>query len=48
MKGLLPYNNLVDRLVEKIGVLQSDLANISRQWDQKNDIIKNLENENEK
>ncbi|EPF10534.1 hypothetical protein ICA_03045 [Bacillus cereus BAG1O-3] len=48
IKDLLPYNNLVDRLVEKIEFLQSDLTNISRQLNEKSDIIKNLKNENEK
>ncbi|MED0962374.1 hypothetical protein [Bacillus paramycoides] len=48
IKNLLPYSHLVDRLVEKIEVLQSDLANISRHLNEKSDIIKNLENENEK
>ncbi|MRB34650.1 hypothetical protein GH861_15895 [Bacillus thuringiensis] len=38
----------MDRLVEKIEVLQSGLEDISRKLDQKNDIIKNLKNENEK
>ncbi|PEF73178.1 hypothetical protein CON94_22610 [Bacillus pseudomycoides] len=38
----------MDRLVEKIEVLQSNLADISRQLNQKNDIIKDLGNENEK
>ncbi|HDR4910874.1 hypothetical protein CN618_10125 [Bacillus wiedmannii] len=38
----------MDRLVEKIEVLQSKLADISRQLDQKSDIIKDLENENER
>ncbi|WP_257132049.1 hypothetical protein [Bacillus wiedmannii] len=48
IKDLLPYSHLVDRLVEKIEVLQSKLADISRQLDQKSDIIKDLENENER
>ncbi|MDA1501595.1 hypothetical protein PDJ82_08300 [Bacillus cereus group sp. TH43LC] len=48
IKGLLPYSHLVDRLVEKIEALQSNLANISKQLNKKSDIIKDLENENEK
>ncbi|MGG0456769.1 hypothetical protein [Bacillus mycoides] len=48
IKNHLPYSHLVDRLVEKIEVLQSNLADISRQLNQKNDIIKDLGNENEK
>ncbi|MDF2084659.1 hypothetical protein [Bacillus pseudomycoides] len=48
IKDLLPYNNLVDRLVEKIEVLQSELENISRHLNKKSDIIKNLKDENEK
>ncbi|KXI82127.1 hypothetical protein ACS52_03915 [Bacillus cereus] len=38
----------MDRLVEKIEALQSNLANISKQLNKKSDIIKDLENENEK
>lgn len=48
IKDLLPYSHLVDRLVEKIEALQSNLANISKQLNKKSDIIKDLENENEK
>ncbi|MGI0533770.1 hypothetical protein KFD70_15515 [Bacillus pfraonensis] len=38
----------MDRLVEKIEVLQSELENISRHLNKKSDIIKNLKDENEK
>ncbi|PDZ86136.1 hypothetical protein COO00_18925 [Bacillus toyonensis] len=38
----------MDRLVEKIEALQSNLADISRRLNKKSDIIKDLENENEK
>ncbi|WP_255253897.1 hypothetical protein [Bacillus toyonensis] len=48
IKDLLPYSHLVDRLVEKIEALQSNLADISRRLNKKSDIIKDLENENEK